>query len=64
MIINDDNQYEKPNSMAQVGLVTPTTVYGISGLPQAFFVFIDMRLLKKVGFSQYLMFLPILENIK
>ena len=30
------------------GLVTPTYVYGVSGLPQAFLFFLDMRLLKKV----------------
>ena len=55
--------------MAQVGLVTPTHAYGVSGLPQAFFFFfLDMRLLKKVCFWNVLLifgqYWSILINIR
>ena len=55
MLIND-NKYEMPNSTAQVGwlklvgLVTPTHVCGVSGLPQAFFVVVRHAPFEKVCF--------------
>ena len=37
-VLFNDNKYEMPSRMAQVGLVNPTHAYGVSGLPQALFL--------------------------